>query len=128
MKTPKRVRTIQERTIFAISRNGQVLLRKRPEKGLLAGLYELPGTEGYLGAAEALDWLGVKEEEVELLEPLPEAKHVFSHVEWRMKGYLIRLKADVGTEAGFFVESETAQEVYALPGAFRAYAKYLFPG
>ena len=128
VKTPKKARTIQERTIFAISRNGQVLLRKRPEKGLLAGLYELPGTEGYLGAAEALDWLGVKEEEVELLEPLPEAKHVFSHVEWRMKGYLIRLKADVGTEAGFFVESETAQEIYALPGAFRAYAKYLFPG
>ena len=126
VKAPKKARVIEERTIFAVERGNQVLLGKRPGKGLLAGLYELPGTEGYLNEEEILDWLGVKGEDVELLEGLPEAKHIFSHVEWRMKGYYILLREGAGTTVGFFADKEKAQEAYALPGAFQAYAKYLF--
>ncbi|MCI8464743.1 MAG: A/G-specific adenine glycosylase [Lachnospiraceae bacterium] len=126
VKTPKKARVIEERTVFAVRKGEQVLLHKRPEKGLLAGLYELPGENQYLGREEALCWLGVEEEMVEFIEPLPDAKHIFSHVEWRMKGYYILLKEGAETEAGFFTDRGELQENYALPGAFRAYAKYLF--
>ncbi len=128
VKTPKKARVVEERTVFAVLRGSQVLLHKRPARGLLAGLYELPGTEGHLSGPEALDWLGVEAADVELFEPLPDAKHVFSHVEWRMKGYCVRLKEGVETEAGFFADREEARKTFALPGAFRAYAKVLFPG
>ena len=126
VKAQKKARVIEERTIFAVVRGGQVLLGKRPEKGLLAGLYELPGAKGYLNEEEILGWLGVQGEDVELLEKLPEAKHIFSHVEWRMKGYYIRLKEGAGTTVGFFADREEAQDAYALPGAFQIYARYLF--
>ena len=126
VKTPKKARVIEERTVFAVRRKGQVLLHKRPEKGLLAGLYELPGPPGYLELSEALDWLGVEAGQVELMEALPDAKHIFSHVEWRMRGYYILLREGTETKEGFFADRESARETYALPGAFKAYAKYLF--
>ena len=126
VKTPKKARTIEERTIFAVVRGSEVLLHKRPEKGLLAGLYELPGASGYLTEQEALDFLGLEEKDAVVLEKLPEARHIFSHVEWRMQGYYISLRDEAQTKAGFFAERETAREAYALPGAFRAYAAYLF--
>ena len=125
VKTPKKARIIEERTIFVVTRGEQVLLHKRPEKGLLAGLYELPGAAGYFDASAALDWLGVAEEDVELLETLPAAKHIFSHVEWRMRGYHILLKKGTKTGAGFFADKEDVRERYALPGAFRTYARFL---
>ncbi len=125
VKAPKKARVIEERTVFAVLRGDQVLLHKRPERGLLAGLYELPGTRGHLDVKEALDWLGVEGYQVEHIERLPDAKHIFSHVEWRMRGYQVLLKEGAETEAGFFADREYARESCALPGAFKAYTKYL---
>ena len=38
----------KEKTVFIIKDGEKLALHKRPAKGLLAGLYELPNTEGYL--------------------------------------------------------------------------------
>ena len=42
VKAPKKGRKIEERTVWLLFREGRVALRKRPDKGLLAGLWEYP--------------------------------------------------------------------------------------
>ena len=93
-------------------------IRKRPPRGLLASLYELPNIEGKASAAEV-------PMEVESVEPLPEAKHVFSHVEWHMTGYRVVLKKAEEPLSCFMVSREELEHTYALPNAFNAYTKLI---
>ena len=80
-----------------ILQNGQEFaIQKRPSGGLLGGLYELPNCDGNLSREEILSC-------VEKLGLIPlhiadagEAKHIFSHVEWRMKGYFYQGGFDRG--------------------------------
>ena len=59
---PKRVarpeRPLRQGAVFWVqNRHGQVLLRQRPEDGLLGGMMEFPGTQWHSGAqANAEDW------------------------------------------------------------------------
>ena len=87
VKAPKKARTQDNRTVFIIQDGECTAIRKRPEKGLLAGLYELPNIQGHLKSEDAL--LYVKELGLDPLyiEELPPAKHIFSHIEWRMQAY-----------------------------------------
>ena len=48
VKAPKKARTQDNRTVFIIQDGECTAIRKRPEKGLLAGLYELPNIQGHL--------------------------------------------------------------------------------
>ena len=82
VKAPKKKRTIENKTVLVIQDGECTAIRKRPQEGLLAGLYELPNVEGHLSMDEALQ--KVKEMNLEPLhiEVLPEAKHIFSHIEW----------------------------------------------
>ncbi len=45
-KAPKKPRRVEERTILLIESGDLVAIRKRPENGLLASMYEFPGLEG----------------------------------------------------------------------------------
>lgn len=81
----------EQRTILLIHDSQSALLHKRPRKGLLAGLYEFPGGEGSLTEDEALTAarrLGVTPLHI---RKLPPARHLFSHIEWDMTGYEIRI-------------------------------------
>ena len=46
-KKPKE-RRIENRTILVIQDGDKVAVRKRPSRGLLAGMYEFPNLEGHL--------------------------------------------------------------------------------
>lgn len=116
----------EDRTVFVIRDGEKILLRKRPDKGLLAGMYEFPNELGRYSGKKALDYV----KEIGLLplriEELGESVHVFSHVEWHMKGYLIRVEAmetDREDEM-MFAEIHDFQNKFAMPSAFRAYMKY----
>lgn len=131
---PKK-RKVEKRTVFVIEWQGRYLLHKRPDKGLLAGLWEMPAAEEKLGGAEAraraeelLAGLLPGELPTGRLTALPPAKHIFSHVEWRMSGYWVSLSGNSEIApperlgAGYvFVDAETMQERYSLPSAFAAY-------
>ena len=64
-------------------------IRKRPAKGLLAGLYELPNLSGWLSQDEVLDWLKQEGLSPIRIRRLLDAKHIFSHIEWHMTGYVV---------------------------------------
>ena len=53
------------------------------------------------------------------------AKHIFSHVEWRMTAYLILIEDPQETGDYLFVEPEKTEEKYPIPAAFAAYARYM---
>lgn len=136
VKTPKKQRRIEEKTVFVIVDGNNVILRKRDNKGLLAGLYELPNVDDVLAEDKALEWVKSQGLKPLYIEKLPDAKHIFSHVEWRMKGYLIRVyetnpgicekvHEDSREYPFLVVEKEKIQKEMAIPSAFAAYRRYL---
>ena len=111
VKTPKKARRVEERTVWLILREGRVALRRRPAKGLLAGLWEYPnGTEDALPE-------GVTAEHIEFGCT---AKHIFTHIEWHMTARIVTA-ADERLPAGWvWADSRELTERYAIPGAFEA--------
>ena len=49
VKKKAKARRIEKRTVFIFRDNEKVAIRKRPQKGLLAGMYEFPNVEGTSG-------------------------------------------------------------------------------
>ena len=125
VKTKAKERRIEKRTVLVIRDGERVAIRKRPKKGLLAGLYELPNVEGHLSQEEAL--ASVKELALSpiRIQKLPEAKHIFSHVEWQMQGYAILVEEPEQEGTLIYAEAATSEQKYAIPAAFAAYAKYM---
>ena len=126
VKTKAKARRIEKRTVFVIRDGERVAIRKRPEKGLLAGLYELPNVEGKLSRDEVLEQVKQAGLAPLRIQKLEDAKHIFSHVEWHMSGYAI-LVEELEEEKNnlLFVEAWDSQERYAIPAAFAAYAGYM---
>ena len=128
VKAPKKKRVIEKKTILIIQDGTKTVLRKRPNDGLLAGMYEFPMLEGEKSKDEVLDYLKGEGFRMLHIKKAPEGKHIFSHKEWHMKGYVIRvdeLEPFSGKEEFLFVENTVAQEKYPLPSAFKVYTKYL---
>lgn len=124
VKTPKKPRRIEEKTVLIIVYESQVAIRKREDKGLLASLYELPTLDGHLSQNQMTEALSLPPGAVEQIDVLPAAKHIFSHVEWHMTGYRVVLRE--GTPGLFMmVEKEALSSRYPLPNAFAAYRKLL---
>lgn len=124
-KSPKKPRRIEERTILLMETGNQIALQKRPETGLLASLYEFPNLEGYLTESQIEDLVENLGGHAVRIEPLPSAKHIFSHVEWHMIGYKVIIDSKMPTEY-LSAEKEELKTRYPLPNAFSAYTKLIF--
>lgn len=126
VKSKAKPRKIEEKTVFIIRDGEKIVLHKRPLGGLLAGMYEFPNTSGHLTEEEALLWIKEQNLSPIRIQKLEPAKHIFSHVEWHMTGYMIRVDelADHGSEM-LFVEAADSEERYPIPAAFGAYTKYM---
>ena len=102
------------------------MLQKRAKKGLLAGMYEFPNEPGVLDEKQVLalvEQLGLLPVRI---EKLTDAKHIFSHVEWHMTGYVVRVAAlEEEKKELLFVEPEETKEHYPIPAAFEAYTNYI---
>ncbi len=90
-KKAKKARKIEEKTVLVIQDEDRAAFRRRPEKGLLAGMYEFPVLEGRLAEGKVLEILGQMGLKVLRIRPIGEAKHIFSHKEWHMVGYAIKV-------------------------------------
>lgn len=123
VKTPKKQRRIEERTVCILEDQSQrIAIGKRPDQGLLAGLYELPNADGQLEPEKLAEVFGFEPGQVIEIEVLPKTKHIFSHVEWRMIGYRVLLSGAV-PERFLAVGRRDLIETYPLPGAFAGYTK-----
>ena len=129
VKAPKKKRAFEYKTILVIKDENKVAIQKRPKKGLLAGMYELPWIPGHFGTEDVLLYLKEKGLSVLHIKPLPESRHIFTHMEWHMIGYAVRvdeLSADKGKENLLFVERSEVKEKYPIPTAYRTYMKEIF--
>ena len=129
-KKSAKPRRIEDRTVLLFLDGTHTAVRKRPKKGLLAGLYEFPNFDGVLSEQEALEEaekFGVTPLHIQALPPY---KHIFSHVEWHITGYAIKIAGNDVQQEGeekaglIFADAKTAAERYAIPSAFAEYAKY----
>ena len=129
VKTKAKERRIEKRTVLLFRDEEKVAIRKRPAKGLLAGMYEFPNREGHMNHDEVVEYgksLGLTPIRI---RKLGNAKHIFSHVEWHMTGYEIlvdeleKSMTAAGREENgiIFAGIRQLQEEYPMPSAFEAY-------
>lgn len=129
VKPARKERRREERTIILLECEGKYAIRKRPGKGLLSGLWELPGLEGKLTPLKLEEYRKAQELEAIEVLPLGEAKHLFTHVEWHMVGYLLvlsQLPESYSTANDIqWTKPQEIIEKYSIPNAFSAYTKHI---
>lgn len=119
VKSPRKGKRQEDRTVFIFRCDGCYALEKRPGKGLLAGLWQFPNVAGTLDTAQALEAaeaMGLQPREI-LREV--ERKHIFTHIQWNMKGVYLEVSEAVGDFHWFTAEEINTQA--ALPTAFRQF-------
>lgn len=130
-KEGKKPRTVEEKTILVLQDANRTVIRKRPDRGLLAGMYEFPWLEGFPAADEVVDWLAENGIRTIRIEALEDARHIFTHREWLMKGYRIRVdeleekNISKVCENWLYIRPEEVGESYPVPSAFGAYTRVL---
>ena len=127
VKTKSKERRIEDKTIVLFQDGDSVAIRKRPDKGLLSGLYEFPNREGHLTEEEALAYAKEIGLQPLRIKSLTDGKHIFSHVEWHMIGYQIRVDEleKSNDQEMLFIHPAEIQNQYPIPAAFETYTKYL---
>lgn len=118
-KSPPKERKFEEKTVLILFCDGRFALEKRANKGLLAGLWQFPNVPGKLNIRETLaevENLGIKPKEI-LLQV--ERKHIFTHVEWDMRGTYVET-ANCGGDYRWLTAEEINSQI-ALPTAFRLF-------
>ena len=108
VRPPKKPRKVEERKVFFLFHEGKVALRRRPAKGLLAGLWEYPnclGQEEPPLAVENLDFAGT-------------GVHIFTHVEWQMTAWKASLDTPDLPEGWVWADRTALMDRYAVPSAF----------
>ena len=119
VKLPKKGRRQEEMTLFIASCDGCYALRKRPGRGLLAGLWEFPHVPGTLDPQAAMDaarTLGLKPREIRRSS---DRKHIFTHIQWQMRGYFLEVTECTGDHR--WLTAEEIRRDAALPTAFRQF-------
>jgi len=121
VKSPPRERRVEERTVLLLRCGEKYAVRRRPARGLLAGLWEFPALVGFLSAEETVAELEKQGAVVLGCEPCGEARHLFTHVEWRMRGY----RVDCAREWGDFLWRSPGQIAaeHPIPTALRYFQR-----
>ena len=119
VRLKKKARRIEEKTVFILTSAEALAVEKRDAGGLLGGLWALPNVPGILGENEALalvkSW-GV--EPVELTKA-SQKKHIFTHVEWHMRGYYLECR--IQSSDFTWADAQQRANQVALPTAFRQF-------
>lgn len=125
LRIKKKERRIEERTVLLIRCADRFALHKRPPEGLLAGLWEFPSLDGHPTdnvLCEQLATLGLR---IRSVENAGDAKHIFSHIEWRMQGRMVECLDFAAPADWIWVTPEELKTEYPVPSAFKAYTQQL---
>ncbi|WP_040949597.1 A/G-specific adenine glycosylase [Gorillibacterium massiliense] len=112
---------------------GRLLIRQRPAKGLLAGMWELPHVQLPDAPAPAVDAAAARGEAAGALAAglaaadgigifpeawLTDAEHIFSHIRWEMQVFRCRLAAGAALPPHYRWMAPEERERYAFPNLF----------
>jgi A/G-specific adenine glycosylase len=112
VKSAKKPRAVIERRLFILRCGERLALRRRPEHGLLAGLWELPEAFALPGDL------------VVSRESAGSAVHIFTHREWHMTAERVVLSGRI--EGFSWITQEELEREFALPSAFSGFRAALF--
>ncbi len=124
-------RKIEEMTVLIIRDENRTAVRKRPDSGLLAGMYEFPFLKGFCSADAVVQYLSKQGFRIVRIVPLEDAKHIFSHREWHMKGYMVwadeleRHPAKGAFSDWIYIDPQETKDRYPIPAAYSAYTRLL---
>lgn len=117
-------RNVQLATIVAINNHGEILIHKRPNKGLLASLWEFPNVEINLPIQIEREKITELFGESFELKMMPEkligqVEHIFSHLVWNIYVYTGKVYGDLPETGGWrFISFEEIKD-YAIPIPFQ---------
>jgi A/G-specific adenine glycosylase len=126
IRMPKKQRRRENRAVILVISREMVLLFRR-EQGLLRGMYEpinLLQENGHANPKNTLQSILPLQGKI---TSIGAAKHLFTHVEWHMRGYVAYVDSPLPVEGGVWATWEDVREKYAIPAAFRAFTTQL-PG
>ena len=115
VKAEKKPRTLEYLNVFFCVDGEKIAIGKRPKNGLLSGLWELPNGQRDIAPPVTLQEMGILEAE---LLPMKGQKHIFTHVEWHMDCYFVRVTKKTESDL-LWLTREEAEAQYALPSAFK---------
>ncbi len=121
VKTPKKARRPEKLTMLCLQYQDKIAFQQRPNKGLLANMWELPHIEGHLSIEEIKNHVANLCLQIQSIQALPPAKHIFTHIEWHMIGYAITLRALPAHSPWHWISHEQRTKNFAIPTAFKAY-------
>jgi len=129
-KAAAKAKKREAHTILLLKLGNRIALHKRPNQGLLAGLWEFPNLTGQVDQSKVNEYLKQHHLTATRMEELPPAKHVFSHVTWQLTGWKIQLAASalLVTETKDAFTWATPEEIasqFSIPTAFAHYISYI---
>lgn len=116
VKAAKKARRTEARTVYLLFHKGRVALRRRPGRGLLAGLWEYPNE--LTGGTAWLERWGLS---APALEKVGSGRHIFTHIEWRMTALAGELERPDLPEGWVWADRAALRAIYAVPSAFRSF-------
>lgn len=119
VKSPKRQKRQEERTVFILECDGCYALTKRPDSGLLAGLWQFPDTVGALKLPAALEQVERWGLQVKDIRRQLDKKHIFTHIIWNMRGFYMEVKTKC--DKFHWLSASEIRENTALPTAYRQF-------
>lgn len=119
VKLPKKQKKQEKRTVFILECDGEYALEKRPDRGLLASLWQFPNTDGTLEAAEAVAMVESWAMPVKDVQRQLEKRHIFTHIIWDMRG--LYMKVGKKNDRFHWFTAEQIGHNAALPTAFRQF-------
>ena len=119
VKLPKREKRTENKTVFIFCCDGRYALERRPDSGLLAGLWQFPNINGTLETDEALAYLEQEGVLVRNIMRQWDKVHIFTHIRWNMRGLYLETAAQYPQYHWFTREQIETQA--ALPTAFRQF-------
>lgn len=108
-KKAKKPRRIEVHAVYLIEQNGRFGIQKRPDDGLLGGLYEF-------------FHVLVKDNDTITEQPWMVYRHIFSHVEWEMRVYRV---TDYPDFHGIFATRQEIAEIYPIAHAFEPIKQWI---
>jgi A/G-specific adenine glycosylase len=121
-RAPKPARPLRHGAHFWLTdAAGGVLLRRRPSRGLLGGMTELPGTPWRESPWSEAESVALAPQPAAWRRLAGEVRHVFTHFELRLSIFAARVDRIAGD--GGFVCSPDAVDQQALPSVMRKCAR-----